>query len=145
MFGSRNQVVPAAPPEHVEQVGEQMRDTTELDGLRDEMGRNLKGELVKLPWQTGRPLRSAGMDEATGLPVTPLAALDLAALVPPAAAERLAAELRRAVTLDAAAEGLLDHAEESGEGVVVQETQEEADVRRDKELATNGDVSCPNP
>lgn len=121
------------PVEHVEQVAEKMRDTTELEGLSDDIRRNLKGDEVQMPWRTGRPLRSAGPGKDGFTPLTPLEALDLAALVPEAAAGRLAAELHRVALHDNISEGVLDHAIAQGVPLSVQETQEEADARRDQE------------
>jgi len=128
MFGKHSYI---PPEEHVEKVGQQMRDETELDNLQDDIRRNLKGEPVVLPWRTGRALRSAGPDPSNpeGTPLTPLAALDLTATVPTAMADRLAAEFARAATVDRVSEGVLDHAEALAVPLVVQETQEEADAR----------------
>lgn len=122
------------PVEHVEHVGQQMRDTTELDNLKDDIRRNLKGEKVKMPWQTGRPLRSAGMSES-GEPITPLAALNLHEAVPTDVADRFARELQRAALHDSISEGCLDRAEAMGVPLVVQETWDEAQERHLKELA----------
>jgi hypothetical protein len=117
-----------------------MRDVSELDNLKDEIGRNLKGEAVVLPWKTGRSLRSAGMDEVTGLPLTPLAALDLHNTVPSSIADKLAGEMQRVVLMDRISEGALDRAEALGVPLVVQETQEEADLRAAVEWHKDNDV-----
>src|ERR1700692_3961746 len=110
--------------EHVEHIGEQMRDTTELDNLKDETMRNLKGEQVVVPWRTGRPLRSAGMTDE-GTPLTPLPARNLAAVVPEGVADKLAGEFNRATVLDRASQGVCDIAD----ALLVEETQDEADAR----------------
>lgn len=136
MFEQRNF---NSPVEHRVTADSQMRDTTELDNLSDDIRRNLKGEAVVMPWQVGRPLRSAGMDTATGMPLTPLAALDLAATVPPEVANRLASELGRAKMVDAVGEGVLDHAERLGVPLMVEETQEEADERAAEERGGGND------
>lgn len=119
---------------HVQRADDVMRDHTELDNLKDEIGRNLKGEAVMLPWKTGRPLRSAGMNEATGEPLTPLAALDLHATVPQHVQDSLAREFSRCATMDRVSEGLLDHSAAQGETITEQELWHEAEARRNSAL-----------
>lgn len=100
------------PPSHVEQQrdSQRMQDKSELDGLRPNVGTSF-GKPVTLPWSTGRALRSAGRtNPRTGLPVTPLDALNLPAAVTPAESARLDRELAKARVQDAASEGVLDHA-----------------------------------
>jgi len=131
-----------APPGHYETIGQRMRDETELDDLKDEIGRNLKGETVALPWRTGRPLRGSGLhpDPNVDRPFTPLEALDLHATVPPRVADTVGREFDRAAIVDAVSEGVLDTAAAMGHEIIEQETWDEAEARRLKELeeAQNG-------
>jgi hypothetical protein len=130
MFGGRDQFVPSfSTDEHVERVDKQMRDTTELDNLQDDI-RNLNGKSVTMPWKIGRPLRSSGLDPSTDTPLTPLKALDLDAIVPDAIVSKLTDELNRAVINDKISEGVLDHAENLGIPLIEQEQWWEANNRQ---------------
>jgi hypothetical protein len=122
------------PPEHVQRVGQQMRDETELDNLKADIRTSRDGKPVVMPWRTGRPLRSTGhTDPETGLPVTPLTELDLKAVVTPEEVARLGREFERVKLQDAVSEGCLDNAEAEGTPLVSEEQWWEANP--DPELA----------
>ena len=110
-------------PPHVINLTKRMTqgNMSQVENAKQDEGVNLKGERVALPWSTGKPLRSGGMDPRLGVPKGP------EIVIPAVAGEALHRELSRAVTLDKAGEGVLDVAEALGCDLLVEEQQFEAE------------------
>jgi hypothetical protein len=139
-----NNLVPRKPQpmEQVERADERMRDTSEFDNLEADV-RMSHGKELTMPWKTGRALRSAGVN-ALGEPITPLAALDLNALVTAGEKAALSRELDRVVMHDAISEGVLDMAERQGVPLLSEEQWWEADNQTaEDEAIAKGLVNNP--